>query len=253
MLAVKFVYDFLGRPAPKDEDLEDEIERLLYLRGVGESSHVESFDETNNRDHHLDTGHWKLEAEIFKDWIKRRFEPALILILLDTEDNYSYAKSELVKMKGFDTQVDKMFRANFTRRHAIQRVREMCFDDPSSLKIPQVVDRLKRTLTFLSKHLEQRSPTNLTLLNTNAYTVADITLYSYLKRIIVGRYRDFGLKTHVKLCDNLVAFMREFRKRNPILGHIPDDGPEEPSLVADVAKPAVVAAIFVFFYIWRKG
>lgn len=248
MLAIKFIYDLLGRPAPRNEELEDEIERLLYLKGVGEPSLVESFDETTSQ-----LGHSKLDAEVFTDWIKRRFEPALILVLLDTEDNYQYAKSELAKMKGFEGQVDRVLRASFTRRHAIQRIREMCFDDPANLKIPQVIDRLKRTLTFLSKHLEQRSPINLTLLDTNAYTVADITLYSYLKRIIVGRYRDFGLKSHVKLCDTLIAFMEQFRKRNPRLGDIPDDDPEKPSLVADIAKPAVVAAIFVIFYIWRKG
>lgn len=253
MLATKFVYDLLGRPAPKDEELEDEIERLLYLRGVGEPNHIESFDETSNRDHHLDTAPSKLDAEVFKEWIKRRFEPALILLLLDSEDNYYYAKSELVKMKGYETQVDKLLRVNFTRRHAIQRIREMCFDDPVNLKVPQVVDRLKRTLTFLSRHLEQRSPANLTLLNTNAYTVADVTLYSYLKRIVVGRYRDFGLKSHVKLCDTLLAFMQEFRRKNPRVGSIPDDGPEKPSLVSDIAKPAVVAAIVVMFYLWRKS
>lgn len=249
MLAIKFVYDLLGRSAPNPDDLEEEIDRLLYLKGVGEPSHLESLDETSSRGHPTN-----LDAEVFRYWIMRRFEPALILLLLDSEtNNYHYVKSELAKMKGYNNLVDRFLRVNFAKRHAMQRIKEICFDDTENLKIPQVIDKLKRTLTFLSKHLEQNSPSNLTLLNTNAYTVADLTLYSYLKRILVGRYKDFGLKTHVKLCEPLVAFMQRYLSKNPRTEKIGEDEPESPSLVSDMAKPGIVAAIFVLFFLWRRG
>lgn len=238
MFITKFIYNLIGQPLPSSDELDEEIDRLLYIKNIEVPTYVETSS--------------SIDPEVISMWITRMFEPALILLLLNSEDNERRVKSELLQMKYYKSLVDKFMRANFVKKHALQRVREMCFDDSSNPKLLDVINKLKRTLTFLSNHLEN----NITLQNTDKYTTADITLYYYLKRILMGRYNDYGLKTHVNLCQPLMRFIARFASKNKQVVDISQNQNtdlDEPSLIQDVTKPAIVAMIFVLFYLWRHS
>lgn len=245
----KFIYDLYHHPEPKEEELDDEIDRLLLTKSVEEPNYL-----AKDQQDALSL----LDSQVISFWLRRKFEPALVLMLLDSDDNYRLAKSELVLMERYRTHVEKWFRANFVARHAFRRIRELCFDDTDSLKLPKLIVNVKKTLTFLSNHLESNHPQTLTLQGTDAYTSADIALYNYLKRIVVGKYKDSGLKTHVRLCDPLVKFMSRFAAKNTHVIDVSVDDPlnddcEKSSLLRDITKPAVVALGVMFFFLWRTS
>lgn len=247
MFVSKFVYDLTGRVEPSKDELDKDIDRLLFLESIESPDYLLKPDER-------DLIH--LDSEVLRNWIKRRFEPALLLLLLEHEANQYLSKSELTKMDTYDTLVDKYFRYDFVKRRASQRVKDICFDNPNQLDISNAVTKLKRTLTLLSVHLEENG-TNFTLFGTDMYTQADVTLYNYLKRIVVGKYKDLGLKSHVKLCEPIKEFMHRYATKNPriidVSSEDPLDNEQEPkSLLADMTKPAIVALLFIGFYIWRR-
>lgn len=247
MLANKFIYDLFGRPKPTETQLQEEIDRLLLLKTAEEPNFLvkpEDQDQLTNFD-----------AEIVGRWIEKKFRPPLLLLLLVNADNYPRACEELSKMERYETIVDRMIRPKFVYYEASQRAREMLFVYESLPELPRILNDLRRTLTFLSEHLNNTK--NVTLMDTEAYTPADILLYRYLKRIMVGKYIDFGLRNHVKLCDPLIKFMHRFATKNRNVidvsfgDPLANNQPEE-SLIADIVKPATVAAGFILFYLWSK-
>jgi len=244
MFATRFLYHLTGAPEPDENDLDDEIDRLLCVKGVETPTYLFTDDNQTKQ----------IDSEVLSLWIKRRFEPALLLLLFEHEDNYRTAKSELSKMEKFQSGINSWFRAKFVKKRAMQRVREMCFDD--GLNLPQAVVKVKKTLTFLAHHLERNSPNKLTLLDTEGYTSADINLYNYLKRVVIGGYKDSGLRSHIRLCELLVQFMSRFATRNTYVLNVSagdslsDDVPQD-SLLSDIVRPAMVALGFFIFYQWR--
>lgn len=247
MFVSKFIYELTGHPEPSDKELDDDIERLLYIRGIETPNHIQKIDERDLL---------YSDSEIFCHWIKRRFEPALILILLQSDDNVSYSRSELKKMESHKTYVEKLFRHNFVKKRAHERANELCFDNHANLTLNNAILRLKKTITLLAKTLDQNKST-YTLLGTNAYTSADITLYNYLKRILVGKFKDMGLKTHVQQCDPIKQFMHLYATRNTHVIDISREDPlakasEENSLVADMTRPAMIVMGVIIFYLWRR-
>lgn len=247
MFLSKFIYDLTSHPKPTDEELDEDIDRLLFLKGVECPDKLYLGDERDSIN---------MDSEVFKTWIQRRFEPALILLILDHDSNYHMAVSELTKMSTFRTIVEKFCRCDFVKRRAIQRLTELCFDNPKHLKMPDVVSRLKKTLTLLSNHLEDKGQ-NRTLFGTETYTPADIMLYNYLKRIVVGKYKDFGLRNHVKLCDPIKQFMHLYATRNTGIIDVSNEDPlaepdKETSLLVDMTKPAIIALLFIGFFVWNR-
>lgn len=249
MFFSKFIYDLLGHTEPSNDELDEDIDRLLFLKGVESPNYLyESTEQSRDLT--------SLDANVIESWIKRRFEPPLVLLLLEHENNQYMARTELGKMYTQKTWVERYYRYDFVRRRANQRIKEICFDNPNNLKLTLVVERLQKTLDVLSKHLEDND-TNLTLLGTDTYTSADITLYNYLKRIVVGRYKDFGLRTHVRLSEPLRQFMRRYAKKNTCIIDISTMDPladpyDQSSLLADLTRPAMVALIAIGFFIWRR-
>lgn len=248
MFPVKLIYDLTSHPTPKNDELDEEIDRLLYLKTAEEPNHLEP---AKGRD-----PNFALDSEVVRKWLRRRFEPALLSLLLG-HDNYQVTKGELVKMDSYKNFVEYLFRAIFLEKHAKNRVNGLCFDDLDQMNTPQSVVRLKKTLTFLANHLEHNSSAKLTLFGTDAYTTADIALYCYLKRTIVGRHNDFGLKSHVRLSDALIKFMQRYASKNTHVIDITtrdpsEDDIEESSLLADITKPAVIVAGVIMFYLWRN-
>lgn len=246
MFLTRFIYNLIGHPIPPDRELDEEIDRLLCIKNAENPTYIVTPD--SNRDT-IDM----IDSEVISRWIVRRFEPALILLILGSADNYHRVKSELHKMEVYKPLVSKFLRANFVERHALKRVKELCFDDIKNTELPQAVDKLKRTLTFLSKQLE----THPTLQDTDKYTKADIVLYYYLKRVLIGKYKDSGLRNHVNFCQPLMRFMSRFANKNQYVVDVTRDNPlgdtsDEPSLVSDITKPAIVAIMVVLFYLWRK-
>lgn len=247
MFLSKFIYDLLGHPKPDASQLNDDIDRLLFLQGVETPDYLYKLDERDSKG---------LDSEVLSHWIRRRFEPALLLLLLTSEDNHHLVKSELIKMESFQNRVDRFFRYDFVHNHATQRVKELCSDNINYLKINVAILRLKKTITFLAKHIEHNGP-NLTLLGTDTYTPADVILYNYLKRILVGKYKDMGLKSHVRLCDSIIKFMSRYAKKNRYVIDVSSEDPlanpkEENTLIADMAKPVVIALSVILFYVWRR-
>lgn len=241
----KFLYDLFGLPEPNTRDLDNEIDRLFFAKGnVGEPTFLNEWDERDLLG--------PLDAEVIANWLTRKFEPAFVMILIDSDDNYYKTKVELSKMKTTKSFIDKLLRHIYVNRRAHQRIAELCFDqDFRNITMDRSILRLKRTLTFLSRHLESDN-NNLTLQNTEAYTVADITLYNYLKRIIVGRHKDFGLRSHIKLCDSLLKFMTRYEIKNPHVEPAREStAEEETTLVQELTKPAIVAFGVVLFFLWR--
>lgn len=246
MLVTKFIYDLRRVPEPSNEELDEEIDRLLKVKTVEQVTYKVSPQEQDRSS--------QLDSEVIQLWIQRRFEPALILWMFDTENNnYSRANEELGQMEKYNTYLDKVFRINFLERRAMQRIRELCFDDIHNLDLPRVILRLKRLLTFLSKHLEEKYPDRLTLQGFDAYTSADEFLYKYLKRILFGKYKDQGLRTHVKLCDPLTRFMGRLEKKNPYVqaGDPAENEDEESSLIKDSAPWSVISIGLILFFLWR--
>lgn len=247
----KFLYDLFGVPEPSIKDLDNEIDRLFFIKGnVGEPTFLIEWVERDILG--------PLDAEVIANWLTRKFEPALVMMFIDSEDNYHKTKSELSKMGTSRSFIDKILKHIYINRRAHQRIAELCFDqDYKNINLDNAIIKLKRTLTFLSKHLEQNYSTdssinNLTLQNTEAYTVADITLYNYLKRIIVGRYKDFGLRSHIKLCDSLVKFMTRYERKNPHIEPARESSvEEETTLIQELSKPAIVAFGVILFFLWR--
>lgn len=247
MFASKFIYELTGHPEPSDKELDEDIERLMFIKSIETPNYVQKLDER-------DIVH--SDSEILCHWIRRRFEPALILLLLQSDDNLQYSRSELRKMESHKTHVERFFRHNFVRKRAIDRANKLCFDNCSNLTLNNAIIRLKKTITSLAKTLEQNKST-YTLLGTEAYTPADIILYNYLKRICVGKFKDMGLKTHVQQCDPIKQFMHLYATRNTHVIDISREDPlaksaEESSLVADMTKPIMIAMSVVIFYMWRR-
>lgn len=247
MLANKFIYDLFGRPKPTEIELQEETDRLLMLRTTEEPNFLvkqEDQDQSTNFD-----------IEVIGRWIEKKFRPALLLLLLVNTDNYPRACDELSKMERYVTIIDRLIRPKFVYYQALQRTREILFAHESLPELSRIINDLRRTLTFLSEHLNNTS--NLTLMDTVAYTHADVLLYRYLKRIMVGKYIDLGLRNHVKLCDPLIRFMHRFATKNTNVIDVSLSDPlankqPEVSLVADIVKPATVAAGFILFYLWRR-
>lgn len=248
MFPVKLIYDLTSRPTPRNDELDEEIDRLLYLKTAEEPNHLEP---AKGRDANA-----ALDSEVVTQWIRRRFEPALLLLLLGS-DNYHKAKAELTKMERYKNFVDNLFRTIFLEKHSKRRIEGLCFDDLEQVNVSRATVKLKKTLTFLAEHLQHNSSDKLTLFGTDAYTQADIVLYSYLKRILVGKHIDSGLKSHVRLSEALIRFMQRYASKNTrvidITSRDPsEDDTEENSLLADMTKPAVVAASIIMFYLWRN-
>lgn len=248
MLLEKFIYDLSGRPEPAKEEIDDDIDRLLLVKGAEEPNYLAKLDERDQLN---------LDSEVAAEWIRKKFEPALIVLLFESGNNKNVVKSELAKMYSTKSFVERWFRFSFVERQSWQRVRELCFDSPQQRKITDIVNRLKKTLTFLSNHLEQSEP-NYTLLGTDAYTPADVILYSYLKRIVIGNFDDLGLKRHLKLCEPLRKFMHRFAAKNVYVIDISNEDPlasdsNQNSLMTDLTKPALVALGFVILFVWRKS
>lgn len=242
----KFVYDLFGQPQPRESELDYDLNRLLFIEdNVGEPTYLIEWD-TRDQLGPLDT-------EIICLWLERRFEPALTLMLFDSQDNYYKAKHELSVMGSYKTILDRYFKASQVEKRSKQRLKELSFDDDlNNLNLNNSIKRLKRTLTFLSKHLELESPEYLTLCKTEKYTLADINLYNYLKRIMVGKYKDYGLRSHIKLCDYLVKFMSRYESKNPhVVPAREDDGNQDSTLVNDFIKPVGFSLAVIVFFLWR--
>lgn len=249
MLVSRFIYDLACVQKPTEDELTEEIEQLLFIRTAEQPTYLvaqENRDQLSNMD-----------SDILSNWLDKKFKSAFVLLLLDHGDNYQGAKVELCLMERYNTLVDKFLRPRFVKKLAMERVRELYFADSNVPDLKKTITNIKRALTFLSEHLEHKSREHTTLLGTEAYTQADVTLYNYLKRICVGKYKDFGLKSHVRLCEPLIRFMRRYAQKNPHVTDISSGDPlasdnNESSLVADVVKPATVAVGFIIFYLWCR-
>lgn len=250
MFAIRFIYDLAGVPKPKDDELEDEIERLFYLKTAEVPNYLVN---TEGRDALAN-----LDSEILNSWLVKKFTTAFILLLIDQPDNKYASRQELAKMERYNaTVVDKFFRSRFLERYAKRRVRETYFADSDIATLDHSVKDLKRTLTFISEHLEHNSSEHMTLLGTDPYTTADVSLYCFLKRIMIGKYRDLGLGYHLKLCDPLIRFMRRYATKNIGVIDVSAGDPlasreSNSSLVSDLVKPAIVGVGFILFYLWRR-
>lgn len=249
MFLTKFLYDLTGHLEPTNEELDDEIDRLLLKKSAEVPSYLVPQDQIDPVS--------AIDSEAISFWIKRRFEPILIL-LLTSEDNYQQARRELCKMDKYKDYVERFLRCYFVEKQALQRVRELCFDDVDELDLKRLVEELRRTLTFLSNHLELEDKNPPTLLGTDMYTASDVTLYNYLKRIVVGKYKDLGLKSHIRLCNPLIKFMHQFASKNIHVIDVANEDPianpeEETSILADITKPAIIVVGFIVFFLWRRG
>lgn len=245
MLVNKFIYDLFGRPKPTEAELEEEIDRLLYVRTTEEPNFLVRPEELDSAAH--------FDQDIVDRWIQKKFRPAFLLLYLLNSDNYWRARGELGKMQRYETIVDKIIRPKFVHYQASQRLRETLFMYDKVPELPRIINDLRRTLTFLSEHL--KSTKNTTLMDTIAYTNADITLYRYLKRIMIGKYNVYGLKNHIKLCDPLILFMQRFATKNTNIIDVSAGDPlldedTKESLLADMVKPAAVALGFILFHLW---
>lgn len=250
MLASRFIYDLTGQPRPSDTELDEEIDRLLYIKTTEQPDYLtvqESRDQLAN-----------LDSEILSLWLTKKFKTALMLLLVENNNNYFQAKAELFKMERYNNSlVDRFLRASFLHRHAMKRVKEIYFADEQIPSLEHTITDLKRALTFLSQHLEQESPEYCTLLNTDRFNLADVTLYNFLKRLVTGKYKDLGLESHVKLCAPLVRFMRRYASKNTHIIDISSGDPladdkRESSLLADVVIPATVGVGAIMFYLWCR-
>lgn len=249
MHLAKFIYDLSGKPSPKANELDDELDYLLLQKGLGEPSCLHEFDDRNVSDQIE-----KLDCEVITHWIHRKFKPALLLLLIESDENVSFVKEELSRLRGRQNFIDKFFRFVFIERHAKQRLRELCFEGSCKFDLMHEVKNLQRTLTFISSHFQLISPSNITLKDTEKYTLADITLFNYLRRILLGEFQTHGLRSHIKNCDPLLQFMLRYKSKNPhVVYEDPfEDEEKKKSLMADLTKPAIVAAGVIIFFLWRR-
>lgn len=243
-----YIYDITGNQRPETGDLDEEVDRLLFLKGVEEPNYLVGSEDSDGLN--------ELDIEITAHWLKRKIEPALLVCILEPEDNYHRAKTELNKMTRYSTFIERLFRASFLRSRAKLRSQELLFEESELPSLDQATKRLKKVLTFLSKHLETYSENNYTLYNTDRYTNADILLYNYLKRIVVGRYKDSGIRAHLMLCDPLIQFMSRYAKKNTYVIDVSQkdslaDEPDQSGLLHDMTKPAMVVLGLLLFYSWR--
>ena len=249
MLASRFIYDLAGLPRPEVEHLDEEIDRLLYILTAEEPDYMvppETRDQLAN-----------LDSEILSLWLTKKFKTALILLILGERDNYVISKRELLEMERFKINwVNRFLRPSFLQKRALEQVDEVYFADTEVPSLQHATTDLKRTLTFISNHLQTESPEYKTLLNTERYTFADKTFYSFLKRIVVGNFKNFGLSAHVKLCSPLINFMKRYAEKNAriidVSGGDPLASPEESSLIGDAVKPAVVCLAVIIFFLWSR-
>lgn len=249
MFAIRFIYDLAGVPKPKEEELDEEIDRLFYLKTAESPNYLvnpENCDALAN-----------LDSDILNLWLTKKFKTAFILMLIHHNDNKYISRQELAKMDRYQTLVDMFLRSLFLENHAMKRVRETYFANPDIPTMEHSIIDLKRTLTFISEHLENNSSEFNTLLGTDTYTTADVTFYCFLKRIFVGKYKNFGLQSHVKLCDPLIRFMRRYANKNIGVIDVSGGDPlankdQESSLVADLMKPAIIGGGIILFYLWRR-
>lgn len=247
LVASRFIYDLASLPRPTDEELDDEIDRLLYISTAEQPNYLvdaESRDQLQ-----------ALDSEILAAWLNRKFKPVLMMLLLERPDNYQRSKGELCKMKRYDTWVNKFLRPSFVRRHATKRIREFYFANTTLPSWRHATQDLKRLLTHISNHLAATKWG--TLLDTDRYTSADVRLYSFLKRIVLGKYHNDGLASHVRLCDPLVNFMRRYAEKNSNIIDISRGDPlagakRESSLAADIVRSATIGFGFVLFFMYFR-
>lgn len=247
MVFTKFIYDLSGKPEPSISELDYELDRLFFIKGnIGEPNFLVDWDDDRDQIGPID-------SEVITSWLTRKFEPTLVLMLLDSQQNYDRVKKELSLMGKYQTLLDKYLRASYIESRSKQRIKELLFDgNVNNLNLSKSIIELKKTLTLLSKYFETESPEHLTLLKTEAYSQADIILYNYLKRIIVGKYKDYGLRSHIKLCDHLVEFMKRYERKNVHIEPAREsDKTEEPSLITDLAIPAAIGFAAILFFSWR--
>lgn len=247
LIVSRFIYDLAGLPKPTEEELNDEIDRLLYMTTAEQPNYIADPDTLDPI--------VKLDSEILVAWLNKKFKPVLLMLILERQDNYQKSKEELCKMSRYDTLVNKFIRPGFLKRHAMKQIRDFYFANNDRPSIKHAVLDLKRLLTRLSEHLDKQE--SITLLNTDRYTNADIQLYNYLKRIVLGEYRNDSLTSHVRLCDPLVKFMRRYANKNPEIIDISSEDPlarknQEPSLLTDIVKSATVGLGFILFFLFIR-
>jgi hypothetical protein len=249
MLVVsRFIYDLAGLPKPTDDELDEEIDRLLYIETAEEPNYLV---DPNSQDALA-----AMDAEILSLWFVKKFKPVLMMLLLQCQDNYQKSKEELCKMKRYDSFWSRRLRAGFVQIHSVKRVREFFFANASIPTLEHATADIKRLLTLIAEHLDRQE--DLTLFNTDRYTVADVRLYNFLKRIVIGKYRNDGLASHLRLCDPLVRFMRRYARKNTNIIDISSGDPlasndNEPSLVADLVKSASVGLGFIFLFLYLRS
>lgn len=249
MFVQKFIYDLASLPKPRDNDVDEEIDRLLYIRTAEIPNYLVP---TDGRDQLAN-----LDSEILSLWLAKKFKPFLINLLLCSNENNVMAKQELKQMDQYKTLVDKYLRPSFAERRATKLLEEFFFADSDVPSLQHSITDIKRLLNLLSEHLRTNSPDTMTLFNTDAYTNADITLYNFLKRLVVGNYKNFGLAQHIRLSEPLVKFMRRYATKNLHIIDVSQADPlassdQEPSLIADIVKPATIGLGLILFYIWSR-
>ena len=78
-----------------------------------------------------------------------------------------------------------------------------------------------------------------------------------MKRALVGKFHDSGLRAHIRLCEPIVRFMKRFSQKNTYVLDVTVDDPlagrEETNLLTDLTKPTMIMVAVVLFYLWRKG
>jgi len=238
----------VGRERPRAEDLDEEIERLLYIRTAEQPDHVVKSEELDPL--------INLDSDILTIWFMKKFKPALIQRLICSKENYYLAKRELFQMPNYQALVERFLRAGFLEKRAAKMVQEFHFASIEVPSLEHVSDDLKKLLTMISEHLKENSSQNLSLLNTDAYTPADVTLYNFLKRIIVGKYKDEQkLGLHVRLLEPLMEYMHRYAQKNTHIIDISRGDPmadtnEEPNLMADIVKSATIGFGVILFFIW---
>lgn len=242
----KFVYDLTSKNNPKPEELDKELDHLLLRSGPAEATYVHEYDYRNPSDQ-ID----KLDSEIISNWLRFRLEPAMLILTVKSDENIQVTKGELSTLPEYRSLVDRMFRFKFLENHATNKIRELISDVVSQFESQVEIKKTERTLTFLSNHLQNCH--NLTLLNTEKYTSADLALINYLRRILTGKYNTFGLRIHVKNCDPLMNFMKRFKSKNPyvVIEDPASDEPESRNLLGDLTAPAIFALGSVLFFLWR--
>lgn len=246
MFLSKFVFHLTSKPIPEPAQLDRELDHLLLRTGPVQPTYLHEYDERDSSDQ-ID----KLDSEIVSKWLRHRFEPAMILLTVKSDDNVSFTKEELFKLKEYQDLINRLFRFKFLENYASQKIREFFFDLTSELNASLEFKKLQRTLTFLSAHLQGHE--NLTLFSSDKYTPADLVLVNYLRRIMIGKYHTYGLRSHIKNCDPLKHFLMRFKSKNPfvLMGDSCSAENEARSLISDLTRPAIFVLGTVLFFVWR--